>query len=117
MHVSSSLCISVFKPESRSMSESHEVCRRQTSYGLDKLHMVCRGQIYYGPQFFLHSGIQALVLCPTLGGEYNLNASNQGLGSLGGCRLWGCTESDMTEVTQQQQQPLKDGKGDESFLP
>ena len=27
-----------------------------------------------------------------------------GMGSLVGCRLWGHTESDMTEVTQQQQQ-------------
>ena len=29
-----------------------------------------------------------------------------GRGSLVGCRLWGRTESDMTEVTQQQQQAL-----------
>ena len=28
----------------------------------------------------------------------------QGQGSLVGCRLWGCTELDTTEVTQQQQQ-------------
>ena len=28
----------------------------------------------------------------------------QGQGSLVGCRLWGCTELDMTEVTKQQQQ-------------
>ena len=28
----------------------------------------------------------------------------QGRGSLVGCRLWGCTESDTTEATQQQQQ-------------
>ena len=27
-----------------------------------------------------------------------------GRGSLVGCHLWGCTESDMTEVTQQQEQ-------------
>ena len=27
---------------------------------------------------------------------------SQGPGSLVGCRLWGCTESDTTEVTQQQ---------------
>jgi len=27
-----------------------------------------------------------------------------GTGSLVGCRLWGCTESDTTKVTQQQQQ-------------
>ena len=31
----------------------------------------------------------------------------QGRGSLVGCRLWDCTESDTTEVTQQQQQGLK----------
>ena len=29
---------------------------------------------------------------------------SQGQGSLVGCHLWGCTELDMTEVTQQQQQ-------------
>ena len=31
-----------------------------------------------------------------------LPGESQGWGSLVGCRLWGCTESDMTEVTQQQ---------------
>ena len=31
-----------------------------------------------------------------------------GTGSLLGCRLWGCAESDMTEATQQQQQQLFD---------
>ena len=30
---------------------------------------------------------------------------SQGRGSLVGCRLWGRTESDTTEATQQQQQP------------
>ena len=30
---------------------------------------------------------------------------SQGRRSLMDCRLWGCTESDMTEATQQQQQP------------
>ena len=39
-----------------------------------------------------------------LPGEY------QGPGSLVGCRLWGCTESDTTEATQQQQQQLKKNK-------
>ena len=33
-----------------------------------------------------------------------LPGESQGQGSLVGCRLWGCTESDTTEVTQQQQQ-------------
>ena len=33
-----------------------------------------------------------------------LPGESQGCGSLVGCRLWGCTESDMTEATQQQQQ-------------
>ena len=33
-----------------------------------------------------------------------LPGESQGLGSLVGCRLWGCTESDTTEATQQQQQ-------------
>ena len=35
-----------------------------------------------------------------------LPGESQGPGSLVGCRLWGRTESDMTEVTQQQQQGL-----------
>ena len=33
-----------------------------------------------------------------------LPGESQGRRSLVGCRLWGCTESDTTEVTQQQQQ-------------
>ena len=33
-----------------------------------------------------------------------LPGESQGWGSLVGCRPWGCTELDMTEVTQQQQQ-------------
>ena len=33
-----------------------------------------------------------------------LPGDSQGRGSLVGCRLWGHTESDMTEVTEQQQQ-------------
>ena len=33
-----------------------------------------------------------------------LPGESQGWGSLVGCRLWGCTESDTTAVTQQQQQ-------------
>ena len=33
-----------------------------------------------------------------------LPGESQGRGSLVGCRLWGHTESDMTEATQQQQQ-------------
>ena len=35
-----------------------------------------------------------------------LPGESQGQGSLVGCRLWGRTESDTTEVTQQQQQLL-----------
>ena len=35
-----------------------------------------------------------------------LVGESQGWGSLVGCCLWGCTESDTTEVTQQQQQHL-----------
>ena len=33
-----------------------------------------------------------------------LPGESQGRGSLAGCRLWGCTELDTTEATQQQQQ-------------
>ena len=37
-----------------------------------------------------------------------LPGESQGRGRLVGCRLWGCTESDTTEVTwQQQQQSIK----------
>ena len=35
-----------------------------------------------------------------------LPGESQGRGSLVGCRLWGRTESDTTEATQQQQQPF-----------
>ena len=35
-----------------------------------------------------------------------LHGESQGPGSLVGCCLWGCTESDTTEVTQQQQHKL-----------
>ena len=35
-----------------------------------------------------------------------LPEESQGRGSLVGCRLWGRTESDTTEVTQQQQSDL-----------
>ena len=35
-----------------------------------------------------------------------LSAESQGRGNLVGCCLWGRTESDMTEVTKQQQQIL-----------
>ena len=34
----------------------------------------------------------------------SLPGESQGRGSLVGCRLWGRTESDMTEATEQQQQ-------------
>ena len=36
----------------------------------------------------------------------SLPGESQGRGSLVGCRLWGRTELDMTEVTKQQQQQL-----------
>ena len=36
-----------------------------------------------------------------------LPGESQGRGSLVGCHLWGRTESDMTEATQQQQQSSK----------
>ena len=38
-----------------------------------------------------------------------LPGESQGWGSLVGCRLWGRTESDTTEATQQQQQPCSTG--------
>ena len=38
-----------------------------------------------------------------------LPGESQGRGSLVGCRLWGRTESDTTEATQQQQQQQTDG--------
>ena len=36
-----------------------------------------------------------------------LPGESQGRGSLLGCRLWGLTESDTTEATWRQQQPLR----------
>ena len=39
-----------------------------------------------------------------------LPGESQGRGSLVGCRLWGCIESDSTEATQQQQQGWKTKK-------
>ena len=39
-----------------------------------------------------------------------LAAESQGRGSLVGCGLWGRTESDTTEATQQQQQQLDHGE-------
>ena len=39
-----------------------------------------------------------------------LPGDSQGWGSLVGCRLWGCTELDMTEATWQQQQQQIDGE-------
>ena len=39
-----------------------------------------------------------------------LPGESQGRGSLVGCRLWGCTESDTTEATQQQQQQQQQQK-------
>ena len=53
-----------------------------------------------------------------------LPRESQGRGSLVGCRLWGRTESDMTEATQQQQQqqcldyfsPLKSYRGPLVFI-
>ena len=41
-----------------------------------------------------------------------LPGESQGRGSLVGCRLWGRTESDMTEVTQQQQHRVEFGISD-----
>ena len=39
-----------------------------------------------------------------------LPGESQGRGSLVGCRLWGRTESDTTDATQQQQQQERKGK-------
>ena len=38
--------------------------------------------------------------------QWSWPGESQGRGSLVGFRLWGCTELDMTEATQQQQQQL-----------
>ena len=40
-----------------------------------------------------------------------LPGESQGWGSLVGCRLWGHTESDTTDATQQQQQGILQGEG------
>ena len=53
--------------------------------------------------FCSHALEKAMAATPVLSpGE------SQGQGRLVGCRLWGHTESDMTEVTQQQQQRRKE---------
>ena len=46
------------------------------------------------------------------------DGESQGRGSLVGCRLWGRTESDTTEATQQQQQhcPYQCGLGESARL-
>ena len=44
-----------------------------------------------------------------------LPGESQGRGILVGCRLWGRTESDMTEVTQQQQGGMAYGPNFEEF--
>ena len=48
-----------------------------------------------------------------------LPGESQGQGSLVGCRLWGCTESDTTEATYQQQQQATMGEDEEkaSLIP
>ena len=45
-----------------------------------------------------------------------LPVESQGQGSLVGCRLWGRTESDTTEVTEQQQQLPMQGAQVQSLL-
>ena len=49
--------------------------------------------------FHLHALEKEMAPTPVF-----LPGESQGRGSLVGCRLWGHTESDMTEATQQQQQ-------------
>ena len=44
-----------------------------------------------------------------------LPGESQGWGSLVGCRLWGRTDSDTTEATQQQQQQWYCGSGEDSW--
>ena len=45
-----------------------------------------------------------------------LPGESQGQGSLVGCHLWGRTESDMTEATQQQQQQQKESQKEFDWL-
>ena len=45
-----------------------------------------------------------------------LPGESQGRGSLVGCRLWGCTESDTTEAMQQQQQQTHLGNSKQNHL-
>ena len=45
-----------------------------------------------------------------------LPGESQGQGSLGGCHLWGRTESDTTEATKQQQQFYRKGRNLRFFL-
>ena len=61
-----------------------------------------------GPWFLIYLPVFSPQLClawQQVSHDHLLTArESQGQGSLMGCRLWGCTESDTTEVTQQQQQ-------------
>ena len=52
--------------------------------------------------FHFHAWEKEMATTPVF-----LPGESPGWGSLAGCRLWGCTESDTTAVTQQQQQRRK----------
>ena len=59
--------------------------------------MFCTNDIFKGVQIEVSSKrISEKAMAPT---PILLPGESQGWGSLVGCRLWGCTESDMTEVT------------------
>ena len=55
--------------------------------------------------FYFHAWEKEMATTPVF-----LLEDSQGQGSLVGCRLWGRTESDMTEATKQQQQQPTSGR-------
>ena len=63
-----------------------------------EVHGVARSQTRLSV-FNLTFHFHALEKEMATGSSVLLSGESQGQGSLVGCRLWGCTESDMTEVT------------------
>ena len=57
-------------------------------------------------QMFLYSTSQLIMVFTCAPTPVLLPGKSHGRGSLVGCRLWGCTESDTSEVTWQQQQGM-----------
>ena len=82
--------------------ELHMLCK--LSNDRLKMYLACFRNIYCHLFSFTFTFSR---FCSNLPTPVFLPAESQGWGSLVGCPLWGCTESDTTKVTQQQQQFIK----------